>query len=203
MKISKPRMPSATLVIASIALFVGLAGGAYAGSQKIGSNQIKNNAVTTKKIANNAVNEKKLKDNSVSTNILKGDSVSTSKLQDSSVVTSKLQDNSVSESKLQPGSVSSSKLQPGSVGGSQLANITTANTTLNLAQNTSGSATATCPSGATVISGGYVSSVGTTKSFYAQESRRASGGAQAWIVGGYALGGTATVTVLAYCLTNP
>jgi hypothetical protein len=52
---------SSAHVIAVLALFVALGGGAYAGS-KIGSNQIKKNAVTTSKIKKNAVTPAKLSD---------------------------------------------------------------------------------------------------------------------------------------------
>ncbi len=55
---------SSAHVIAVLALFVALGGGAYAGS-KIGSKQIKKNAVTTSKIKKNAVTSAKLKKNAV------------------------------------------------------------------------------------------------------------------------------------------
>ncbi len=51
-------------VIAVIALFVALGSGAYAGS-KIGSSQIKKNAVTTAKIKKNAVTSAKIRKNAV------------------------------------------------------------------------------------------------------------------------------------------
>ena len=56
---------SSAHVIAVLALFIALGGGAYAGS-KIGSNQIKKNAVTAAKIKKNAVTTAKIKKNAVS-----------------------------------------------------------------------------------------------------------------------------------------
>jgi hypothetical protein len=58
------RRPSPALVVALVALFVGLGGGAYA-AKKIGTKNIKNSAVTGKKIANNAVTSKKIKSGEV------------------------------------------------------------------------------------------------------------------------------------------
>ena len=51
------RKPSPALVIAVIALFVGLGGGAYAA--KVGTNQLKAKSVTTGKIAGKAVTIRK------------------------------------------------------------------------------------------------------------------------------------------------
>jgi hypothetical protein len=60
--------PSPAMVVAIIALLVGLGGGAYAqtlSSNSVGSKQLKNNAVTTKKIKNGAVNSNKVKNGSL------------------------------------------------------------------------------------------------------------------------------------------
>jgi hypothetical protein len=63
---SKPwgKRPSPALVISILALFVALGGSAYAAS-KIGTKDIKNNAITPAKIKKNAVTTAKLKDNAV------------------------------------------------------------------------------------------------------------------------------------------
>ena len=71
---SKPRIrrPSPALIIAVIALFVGLGGGAYAGGEatisKVKTSDIKNKAVTSKKLANKAVKSSKIKKGAVKTN---------------------------------------------------------------------------------------------------------------------------------------
>jgi hypothetical protein len=56
----------AAMLIAVMALLAALGGAAYAGT-KIGSNGLKNNAVTTKKIKSNAVTTKKIKNGAVTT----------------------------------------------------------------------------------------------------------------------------------------
>ena len=61
---SRFRRPSPAMVVAIIALIVALAGGAYAAS-KIGTKQLKNNAVTKKKIRNGAVTTSKLANGAV------------------------------------------------------------------------------------------------------------------------------------------
>ena len=62
------RRPSPALVIAVIALFVGLGGGAYAA--QIGTKDIKKNAVTKPKIKNKAVTASKIAPGAVKTNKL-------------------------------------------------------------------------------------------------------------------------------------
>jgi hypothetical protein len=57
---TKGSNPSPALVIALIALFVALGSGAYAAS-KIGTKDLKNEAVTGKKLAKNAVKSSKTK----------------------------------------------------------------------------------------------------------------------------------------------
>lgn len=59
------KVPSPATVMAAVALFVSLGGTAWAVKQ-IGTNQIKNNAVTTKKIRNGAVTGGKLANGAVS-----------------------------------------------------------------------------------------------------------------------------------------
>ena len=56
--------PSPALVISLVALFVALAGGAYAAT-KIDTSDIKKAAVTGKKLAKDAVNSNKVKDASL------------------------------------------------------------------------------------------------------------------------------------------
>jgi hypothetical protein len=56
--------PSPALVISLIALFVAMGGIGYAAAT-IGTSDIKNNAVTTKKLHNNAVATKKIRNNAV------------------------------------------------------------------------------------------------------------------------------------------
>jgi hypothetical protein len=84
----RPR-PSASLVIALVALFIALGGGAYAAS-KIGTKQLKNKAVTTKKLDNKAVTGKKLASKAVSAKKLDANAVKTNKLAPGAVTGSKI-----------------------------------------------------------------------------------------------------------------
>jgi hypothetical protein len=113
------RRPSPALVISVIALFVALGSGAYA-AKKIGTKQIKNNAITTKKLKNKAVTTKKLKNKTVGTAKLKDDAVDSDKLQSDSVGTNKLKDDSVGTDKLQSEAVDESKIGSEAVTGSKL-----------------------------------------------------------------------------------
>ena len=127
------KKPSPALVIAVIALFVGLSGGAYAAS-KVGTNQLKAKSVTTGKIA--------------------GKSITSGKLAGKSVKTGKLAGQAVTESKLGDQSVTSSKLSDESVKSDELGEINTRTETTTLAPQASGSVSVSCESGEKVVSGG-------------------------------------------------
>ena len=77
------------MVVALIALIAALAGTAYAGA-KIGTRQLKRNAVTTSKIRNSAVTEVKLKDGAATTRKLADGAATTAKLAGAAVTTAKL-----------------------------------------------------------------------------------------------------------------
>jgi len=111
--------PSPALVISLLALFVALGSGAYA-ANKIGTNQIKNKAVTTKKLAGKAVNTSKLAGKSVKTGKLAGQAVTTGKLAGQAVSGDILQDAAVSESKLAQSAVVTDKIADSAVTNSKL-----------------------------------------------------------------------------------
>jgi len=73
------RRPSPALVVSFVALFVALAGGAYAAT-KIDTGDIRKGAVTGKKLAKNAVNSNKVKDASLTGGDLADGAISGSKL---------------------------------------------------------------------------------------------------------------------------
>ena len=111
--------PSPALVISLLALFVALGSGAYA-ANKIGTNQIKNKAVTTKKLAGKAVTAGKLAGKSVKTGKLAGRAVTTGKLAAQAVSGDILQDAAVSESKLAQSAVVTDKIADSAVTNSKL-----------------------------------------------------------------------------------
>ena len=83
--------PSPAMVVAMVALIVALGGSAYA-AKKIGSSQLKKNAVTTKKIKNGAVTGGKLASGAVSSGKIAGNAVTTDKITDGAVTTGKIAD---------------------------------------------------------------------------------------------------------------
>jgi hypothetical protein len=76
--------PSPAMVVALIALFVSIGGVGYAAS-KIGTDDIKNGAVTTKKLHKAAVKTKKIHNNAVKTNKIADDAVTGAKVLDDSL----------------------------------------------------------------------------------------------------------------------
>jgi hypothetical protein len=80
----RPSSSHAALIISVLALFAALAGTSVAAFM-VGTNQIKNGAVTTSKLAGNAVNTSKLADGSVTHSKLAHDAVTSSKVADGSL----------------------------------------------------------------------------------------------------------------------
>ena len=79
-----PAISTVALCVALLALVASAAGVGYAAGQ-IGTNGIKNNAITTKKIKNNAVKTKKIKNNAIKTNKIKNNAVTGDKILDGTV----------------------------------------------------------------------------------------------------------------------
>jgi hypothetical protein len=204
------KKPSPALVIAVIALFIGLSGAAYAGN-KIGTNGIKGKAVTTGKLSGKAVTKGKLAGKSVATGKLADQAVTELKLGDQSVTTSKLGDQSVTESKLGDGSVTSSKqgdgsvtsskLGDGSVTSSKLGEITKVEKTSPPAAVPQINATADCPAGTKVTSGGFkvTSATDPNNPPIPTGDKRSNNG---WETTAVAQAPGDTVTAYAYCLES-
>ena len=95
----KLRRPSPALVIAVVALFVGLGGGAYA-AKKIGTNDLRNNAVTSNKIRNNSVTLRKIRNGAVNSSKIRGNSINTAKIRNNAVNSNKIKNGSVKGSDL-------------------------------------------------------------------------------------------------------
>jgi hypothetical protein len=71
--------------------------------------------------------------------------------------------------------------------------------TTTIAEDTTGSATATCESSEKQIGGGYMTGLSTDNALFVQENKRQDNG---WRVGGLAQGDTVNLTTYAYCLEN-
>ena len=90
-------------------MFVAIGGSAYAAT-KIGTKQLKNNAVTAAKIKNSAVTSAKIKNNAVTAAKIKSGAIAAGKLADGSVVEAKIADGSVTSAKIADGSVTPAKM---------------------------------------------------------------------------------------------
>jgi len=108
------------MVVAMIALVVAIGGTAIAAT-KIGTKQLKNNAVTAKKIKKNAVTASKIKAKAVATGKLAASSVATGKIAASAVTGSKIAASAVTGSKIADGTVTGSKIADGTVTGGKIA----------------------------------------------------------------------------------
>ena len=131
------RLPSPAMGVALIALVVAMGGSSYA-ALRIGTKQIRNNAITSEKIRNGHVKNVDLARNSVVTAKIVAGAVTGLQIRDASVGNSDLGNDSVTGSKIRGGAVSNAdiandavttgKLRAGSVGNSDLAdNAVTAN----------------------------------------------------------------------------
>lgn len=107
--------------ISLAALFVALGGVGYAAT-KIGTNQLRNRAVTAPKLANNSVTSPKIRRGAVGNSDLANNSVSTQKIQAGAIISSDLAVGAVLGGNLADGAVTSSKLAVDSVLGANLAN---------------------------------------------------------------------------------
>jgi hypothetical protein len=107
--------PGHTTVVAYLALFIAIAGGTAMAAKKIGPDQLKKNAVTTKKIADAAVTTKKIANDAVTGGKLANGAVSEGKIDADAVTANKLAPNSVGTNKLRDEAVESAKLGAGSV----------------------------------------------------------------------------------------
>ena len=96
------RLPSPAMVLAFIALFAALSGGAYA-AKKIGAKNLRNSAVTSKKIKNGAVTNRKIRNKAVSAAKLRNGAVTTATIRDGAVSTGKIADAAVTATKLTAG----------------------------------------------------------------------------------------------------
>jgi hypothetical protein len=181
-------------VMSSLAVFLVVAGGAA-----FAATQLPKNSVGTKQLKKGAVKTSKLGTKTVKTGKLAKDAVSTSRIQDNAVTGTELADDSVTSTKSAAGSVTQEELATGSVGSAQLRDITVVSaTSAAVANGVSAGATASCPAGEVVISGGFeTQSLGAAS----WEIKRLVRSGNGWRVFGTNIsGGNSTITAFAYCM---
>ncbi len=110
-------------VMSSIAVFLVLGGATAFAATKIGSNEIKSNAITTGKIKKEAVSAGKLKSSAVVTSKLANGAVTTDKLADKAVTNPKLADNAVTGIKVADASLTGADIDQGSLTSVKAANV--------------------------------------------------------------------------------
>jgi len=166
LKLLKRHLNPAT-VLACVALFVALGGGAYAATtltkKSVKSQHLANGAVTTAKLKNGAVTTPKLRNGAVTGAKVRSGAIGTSQLANGSVRSGQLGGQVVTEPKIKDGAVSESKLASGAVTSGKLAssflaqlvrNVTYANAESATNNEDAKTATALCPSGKQAIGGG-------------------------------------------------
>jgi hypothetical protein len=210
--------PSPALVISCVALFLALAGSAFAAkTASVSSRQIvdgtvrtvdlRDNAVTSPKIADatvtaadlgaDSVNTDEIAENAVASPEVAPDSLTAGDLAANSVASSEVADQSLSQNDLGPDSVGSSEIQAGAIRSSELGPIIQVSNSNPIAANTVGSVSVSCPAGTTVISGGA------QPANFGVEMTSSLRSGNGWLYQAKNNNGAAsTLTVFAYCLTG-
>jgi hypothetical protein len=210
MKRLTKRRPSLAFVLALVALVAAMGNGAYAvaTAQKnsVVSKSIKNGHVKTPDLAPKAVSTAKLKDNAVTTAQLKDGAVDTAKLKDGTVTSAKVAAGAIEADDLDEGSVGSEALGGFGIFDSTSPATGDADGITNGGSHGIAEATATCPPGHKMISGGALwtapSSPGTVdQNVYLQSSHVYGNGWRARGVVDFGAQGTIRLRTYVLCLT--
>src|SRR3954454_14364065 len=202
--------PSPALVISCMALFLALAGSAFAvgvGKNTVRSPQIvdgtvrtidlRDNSVAAGKVAPDAIDSTEIAENGVESSDVAPESLIASDLGPASVTSSEVADQSLGSDDLGPDSVGSIEIQAGAVRSSELGTIIQVSNDTRIKGGANASVSVQCPAGTTVISGGGRSG------FYQVHLASSYRSGNGWNVDAHsgAVGDT-TVTAYAYCLTG-
>jgi hypothetical protein len=202
--------PSPALVISCVALFLTLAGTAFAvgvGKNTVRSPQIvdgtirttdlRDNAVAAGKIAPDAVDTTEIAENGVESSDVAPDSLTAGDLAAESVASSEVADQSLTANDLGPNSVGSSEIQAGAVRASELGTIIQVSNSNPIAAGASSGVSVDCPAGTTVISGGA------QPANFGVEMTSSLRSGNGWLYQAKNQNAAAsTLTVFAYCLTG-
>jgi hypothetical protein len=114
----KLQPPSPAMVVAVIALILGLTGAAFGALQVVGKGDIR-----TKFLANNAVKAKKLADNAVKNAKIRGEAVTTEKIANNAVTSAKVADGAITGPKIANAAITGEKHFLSSVTNQNFGNI--------------------------------------------------------------------------------
>jgi hypothetical protein len=145
--------PSPALVISLIALFVSVSGVAWAAAT-IGTDDIKNGAVTAEKLHNNSVKTQKIVDGAVTAPKLHNNAVQTQKILNNAVNGAKVADGSLGTADLADGAVNGAKIASDAVGASKLGPVVTRTNSISVPANSARQVSQTCDPGELALSAG-------------------------------------------------
>ncbi len=172
---NRRRRPSAALVISCVALFLALAGTAFAlpklsvrsaqivdgtvrtvdlRDNAVSSPKIADQAITADDLGTNSVNSDEIAENAVASPEVAPDSLTASDLGPASVTSSEVADQSLTSNDLGPDSVGSSEIAANSVGSSELGTVTVRTNSQAIAKGANGSVSVNCAAGEEALSGG-------------------------------------------------
>lgn len=186
------------IAIAMTALVVAMAGGAFAAAT-IGTDDLRDGAVTKKKIAKRAVDSSRIANESIQANRIKDAAISTNKLRNAAVTGTKLAFGSVNSAAIKSDAITSEKLADDSVTGTTLARVFRRSEQAGVENGDVASVSAECNEGETLLSGGG-SWAGNSAGLILRASAPSATG-DAWTVSGQnASGGIKQLVATALCL---
>lgn len=184
--------------ISFVALFIALAGGAFAAA-KIDTGDLRDRAVTKAKIAKKAVDSSRIAKRSIKANKLRDAIIGTVKLRDAAVTGAKLATGAVGSAAIRPSSVTAEKLGDDSVTGESLARVFRQRAQQGVENGDVASVTASCNDGETLISGGG-GWVGNNLGLILRSSTPSANGTGWTVSGQNASGGIKQLAATALCL---
>jgi hypothetical protein len=209
--------PSPALVISCVALFLALAGSAFAAkTASVSSRQIVDGTVRTIDLRDNAVNSAKIADATVSGNDLGTDSVGTDEIAKDAVNTDEIAENAVTSSEVAPDSltagdlasnsvtspeiadqtINSNDIGPNAVNADELSVVIQRTNTKSLAAGTNGSVSVPCQAGEQILSGG-----GAPSAYGVEMTSNAPSGNGWFYAASNKTAAAQTITVYALCLS--
>lgn len=209
--------PSPALVISCLALFLALAGSAFAAkTASVSSRQIvdgtvrtvdlRDNAVNSPKIANatvtaddlgpNAVGSDEIAKDAVNSDEIAENAVASSEVAPDSLTASDLASNSVTSPEIADQTINSNDIGPNAVNADELSVVIQRTNSKSLAAGTNGSISVPCQAGEQVLSGG-----GAPSAYGVEMTSNAPSGNGWFYAASNKTAATQTITVYALCLS--